>query len=68
MLLLKMLKLVETTIAGGATGQTFDPASIQISAVSTTEVKPQYRMQPVGEETLMRHSMCASKTALFSRF
>ncbi len=34
------LKSVETTIAGGATEQAFDPASIQISAISTTGETP----------------------------
>lgn len=34
------LKSVETTIAGGTTEQAFDPASIQISAVSTTGETP----------------------------
>lgn len=34
------LKSVKTTIAGGATEQAFDPASIQISAMSTTGETP----------------------------
>ncbi len=34
------LKSVETTIAGGETKQAFDPASIQVSAVSTTGETP----------------------------